>query len=63
MSTDRETPEWNGRERRSGEDRRQQADRREEIRFEPGKSDRRRNRGRRNEDRDIWRESIDPENN
>ena len=50
--------EWNGRNRRSGEDRRQQTDRREDIRFEPGKKDRRKNRGRRTEDRDVWEEAM-----
>lgn len=46
--------EWTGRERRSGDDRRQNNDRREEIRFEPGKSNRRKNRGRRKDDNDLW---------
>ncbi|GGO79468.1 hypothetical protein GCM10011348_13800 [Marinobacterium nitratireducens] len=46
--------EWSGIERRSGEDRRKQPDRREDIRFEPGKKDRRKNKGRRKEDQDPW---------
>lgn len=53
-----EQNEWNGRERRKGQDRRQQADRREEIRFEPGKQDRRKNRGRRKDDLDPWQKSL-----
>ncbi|NVK44479.1 MAG: hypothetical protein HWE39_24890 [Oceanospirillaceae bacterium] len=46
--------EWNGIERRSGEDRRKAPDRRQDIRFEPGKPDRRKNKGRRKEDGDPW---------
>ncbi|GGC01181.1 hypothetical protein GCM10011352_29140 [Marinobacterium zhoushanense] len=53
-----ENQEWNGRNRRSHEDRRQQPDRREEIRFEPGKKDRRQSRGRRAEDRDMWEDAM-----
>ncbi|MBV1788592.1 hypothetical protein KQ940_11050 [Marinobacterium sp. D7] len=53
-----ESQEWNGRNRRTSEDRRQQPDRREEIRFEPGKKDRRQNRGRRTEDRDMWEDAM-----
>lgn len=50
--------EWNGRERRNTSDRRQSSDRREEIRFEPGKQDRRKNRGRRTEDQDPWQKNL-----
>ncbi len=50
--------EWNGIDRRSGEDRRKQKDRREEVRFEPGKSDRRKNRGRRPGDQDPWSKGV-----
>ncbi|WP_438951085.1 hypothetical protein [Porticoccus sp.] len=44
-----------------GEDRRKEQqrksdDRREDIRFEPDKEDRRKNRGRRKTDGDIWRQ-------
>ena len=46
--------EWDGANRRSGEDRRKRPDRREEVRFEPGKPDRRKNKGRRKEDGDPW---------
>ncbi|MBP0047975.1 hypothetical protein H9C73_04455 [Marinobacterium sp. AK62] len=53
-----EQNDWNGRERRKGHDRRQAADRREDIRFEPGKSDRRQSRGRRKEDQDPWHKSL-----
>lgn len=45
---------WDGKERRSGEDRRKSHDRRDDIRFEPGKPDRRKNRGRRKEEFDPW---------
>ena len=45
---------WNGHERRSGRDRRTHHDRREEIRFEPGKTDRRKGHGRRKGEQDIW---------
>ena len=44
--------------RRSGRDRRQQSDRREDIRFEPGKKDRRESRGRREEDGDVWTKTL-----
>lgn len=53
-----DTQEWNGRNRRTQPDRRVNTDRREDIRFEPGKKDRRQNRGRRKEDKDPWLESI-----
>lgn len=56
-----DSQEWNGRNRRTSEDRRQQPDRREEIRFEPGKKDRRQNRGRRIEDRDMWEDAMKDE--
>jgi hypothetical protein len=59
MDNDNDNQEWHGRERRAGDDRRQGHDRREEIRFEPGKKDRRKTQGRRAEDRDLWRESLD----
>lgn len=59
MNPDNSSPTWHGRERRSGKDRRIQTDRRDEIRFEPGNQDRRRGRGRRREDRDLWREAMD----
>lgn len=49
---------WAGRERRSGEDRREHGDRRDEIRFEPDKKDRRKGRGRRTVDRDLWEEAV-----
>ena len=52
---------WHGHERRRQLDRRISADRREDIRFEPGKPDRRRNRGRREEDRDFWVEALQQE--
>lgn len=52
--SDEQEKEWNGIERRSGKDRRQLHDRREEVRFEPGKPDRRKNKGRRKEDQDPW---------
>ncbi len=45
--------------KRSHQDRRQHGDRREEIRFEPGKADRRKNRGRRKEDHDAWYKALD----
>ncbi len=54
MASDNDNKEWNGIERRSGEDRRKQRDRREDIRFEPGKPDRRKNKGRRKGDADPW---------
>ncbi|WP_299181069.1 hypothetical protein [uncultured Neptuniibacter sp.] len=41
-------------DRRKGGDRRKLKDRREDIRFEPGKTDRRKTRGRRAEDGDPW---------
>ncbi|WP_299195641.1 hypothetical protein [uncultured Amphritea sp.] len=43
-------------ERRSGQDRRKVKDRRDEIRFE---NCRRKNHGRRIEDRDFWKESLE----
>ncbi|MBN0987447.1 hypothetical protein [Amphritea pacifica] len=43
-------------ERRSGKDRRHIRDRRDQIRFE---ADRRKNHGRRTEDRDLWKESLE----
>lgn len=43
-------------ERRSGQDRRRIKDRRDEIRFE---NCRRKNHGRRQEDRDFWKESLE----
>lgn len=46
--------EYEGRNRRSGQDRRVHKDRRDDIRFEPGKKDRRQSRGRRVEDQDLW---------
>ena len=52
--TDENKNNWNGNERRSGNDRRQQKDRRDDVRFEPGKPDRRKNRGRREPDQDPW---------
>ncbi len=54
--------EWHGRERRHTPDRRVQSERREDIRFEPGKKDRRQNRGRRGEDRDLWEEAMREDN-
>lgn len=44
--------------RRKGRDRRQQTDRREDIRFEPGKKDRRQSKGRRKEDQDLWNDML-----
>ncbi len=44
--------------KRSNQDRRKHGDRRDEIRFEPGKADRRKNRGRRKEDRDAWDKAL-----
>ncbi len=52
--TDDNKDNWNGNEKRSGNDRRQQKDRRDDVRFEPGKPDRRKNRGRRKGDKDPW---------
>ncbi|UTW12500.1 hypothetical protein [Marinobacterium rhizophilum] len=52
--TDDDKNSWNGNEKRSGTDRRQTTDRRDEVRFEPGKPDRRKNRGRRKTDQDPW---------
>jgi len=46
---------YTGPERRR-EQRRKNPDRREEIRFEPGKEDRRKNKGRRKTDGDIWKQ-------
>ncbi len=43
-------------EKRSGKDRRKTKDRRDEIRFEEC---RRKNHGRRLEDRDFWKESLE----
>lgn len=54
--------QWSGRNRRSGQDRRQLHDRREEVRFEPGKPNRRKGRGRRKEDKDPWLDSIGSDN-
>ncbi|MFY0677721.1 MAG: hypothetical protein JXR18_10580 [Neptuniibacter sp.] len=45
---------FEGRNRRSGTDRRTHSDRRDDIRFEPGKVDRRKTKGRRTEDNDPW---------
>lgn len=53
--------EWHGRERRHTPDRRVQEERREEIRFEPGKKDRRQNRGRRSGDTDLWEKAMQEE--
>ena len=50
----KEGEEWDGQNRRHGHERRTHHDRREEVRFEPGKPDRRKNHGRRREDKDIW---------
>ncbi len=52
--TDEDKNNWNGREKRSGTDRRKTNDRRDEIRYEPGKPDRRKNRGRREAEQDPW---------
>ncbi|MGH1461550.1 MAG: hypothetical protein ACRBB6_05910 [Neptuniibacter sp.] len=49
---------FEGRNRRSGSDRRVSRDRRDDIRFEPGKKDRRKNRGRREEDNDLWNKLL-----
>lgn len=46
---------YNGPERRQ-EQRRKTTDRRVEIRFEPGKEDRRQSKGRRKTDGDIWKQ-------
>lgn len=43
-------------EDRRKEPRRKSTDRREDIRFEPGKDDRRKNRGRRKTDGDVWQQ-------
>lgn len=43
-------------EDRRKEQRRKSTDRRDEIRFEPNKDDRSKNRGRRKTDADIWRQ-------
>lgn len=40
------------------EHRRKSKDRREDIRFEPGKEDRRKNRGRRKDDENFWNSTI-----
>lgn len=47
-----------GSEKRSGKDRRELKDRRDEIRFEPGKPDRRQNSGRRKGDDDLWTKAM-----
>ena len=52
--TDADKNNWSGNEKRAGTDRRKHNDRREEVRFEPGKPHRRKNRGRRIEDKDPW---------
>lgn len=44
---------YNGPEQRK-EQRRKNSDRREDIRFEPGKDDRRKGAGRRSTDGDLW---------
>lgn len=54
-----EEQQWNGRERRKNLDRRTTPDRREDIRFEPGKKDRRENRGRRQDEQDPWMKNRD----
>ncbi len=54
-----EQQEWTGRERRKNQDRRKTPDRREDIRFEPGKSDRRQSRGRRKDEQDPWMKNRD----
>lgn len=46
---------YTGPERRSDQ-RRKKTDRREDIRFEPGKDDRRQGKGRRKSDGDLWRQ-------
>ena len=46
---------YNGPEQRK-EQRRKNTDRRLDIRFEPGKDDRRKNSGRRKTDGDLWRQ-------
>lgn len=49
----------NGVERRSGLDRRQSQDRREDIRFEPGKTPRRKQpNGRRAGETSVWQHSV-----
>jgi len=45
---------YEGRNRRLKKDRRSHQDRRVEIRFEPGKTDRRKGKGRRSTDNDPW---------
>ena len=45
---------YKGPERRREGERRKTADRREEIRFEPDREDRRKNRGRRKTDQPFW---------
>ncbi|WP_192826726.1 hypothetical protein [Marinobacterium stanieri] len=54
-----EQEQWTGRERRKNPDRRQTPDRRDEIRFEPGKQDRRKDRGRRKDEQDPWMKNRD----
>jgi len=46
---------YTGPERRSDQ-RRKKTDRREDVRFEPGKDDRRQGKGRRKSDGDLWRQ-------
>lgn len=43
---------------RSGKDRRELKDRRKEIRYEPDNPDRRQNKGRREEDNDLWTKAM-----
>ena len=43
---------------RSGDDRRKRKDRREDVRFEPNKTNRRKNDGRRIDDNDLWTKAI-----
>ena len=50
-----ESDNYEGPSRREGQ-RRINTDRRTDIRFEPGKEDRRKNAGRRKGDGDIWRQ-------
>lgn len=50
-----QTDDYAGVDRREGP-RRVNSDRRQDIRFEPGKDDRRRKPGRRKTDGDIWRQ-------
>ncbi len=48
----------NGRNVRSGKDRRELQDRRADVRFEPDNPDRRKNKGRRKEDNDLWSKAM-----